>query len=36
MHNINEKDITAEKLEKIRKLNDIAGERGQTLTQMAF
>ncbi|MDU3525944.1 L-glyceraldehyde 3-phosphate reductase [Clostridium sp.] len=33
---LNEKDITAEKLEKIRKLNDIAGERGQTLAQMAL
>lgn len=33
---LNEKDITAEKLEKIRQLNDIAGERGQTLAQMAL
>ena len=33
---LNEKDITAEKLDKIRKLNDIAGERGQTLAQMAL
>lgn len=33
---MNEKDITAEKLDKIRKLNDIAGERGQTLAQMAL
>lgn len=33
---LNEKDITAEKLEKIIQLNDIAGERGQTLAQMAL
>ncbi|MBS5884445.1 MAG: L-glyceraldehyde 3-phosphate reductase [Clostridium sp.] len=33
---LNEKDITAEKLEKIRQLNNIAGERGQTLAQMAL
>ncbi|WP_460293191.1 L-glyceraldehyde 3-phosphate reductase [Clostridium tertium] len=33
---LNEKDITSEKLEKIIQLNDIAGERGQTLAQMAL
>ncbi|MCR1950638.1 MULTISPECIES: L-glyceraldehyde 3-phosphate reductase [unclassified Clostridium] len=33
---LNEKDITEEKLEKIRQLNNIAGERGQTLAQMAL
>lgn len=33
---LNEKDITTEKLEKIRQLNKIAEERGQTLAQMAL
>lgn len=33
---LNEKDITEEKLGKIRQLNNIAGERGQTLAQMAL
>lgn len=33
---INENQITEEKLEKIRKLNDIATARGQTLAQMAL
>ena len=30
------KDITEEKLEKVRKLNDLAAERGQSLAQMAI
>lgn len=33
---LTEKNLTAEKLEKIRKLNDIAKERGQTLAEMAL
>ena len=33
---LNEGSISAEKLEKIRKLNEIAKERGQTLAQMAL
>ncbi|WP_291651010.1 aldo/keto reductase [Clostridium sp.] len=33
---LNEKDITAEKIEKIRQLNYIAQKRGQTLAQMAL
>jgi L-glyceraldehyde 3-phosphate reductase len=33
---LTEADITAEKLEKISKLNDAAQERGQTLAQMAL
>lgn len=33
---LNERSLTAEKLEKIRKLNEIAKERGQTLAQMAL
>jgi L-glyceraldehyde 3-phosphate reductase len=33
---LNEKSITAEMLEKIGKLNDIAKRRGQTLAQMAL
>jgi len=32
---LKEKDITEEKLAKIRKLNELAQERGQTLAQMA-
>ena len=30
------KDITEEKIEKVRKLNDLAAERGQSLAQMAI
>jgi L-glyceraldehyde 3-phosphate reductase len=30
------KDITEEKLEKVRKLNDLAAERGQSLVQMVI
>ena len=33
---LHEKDLTEEKLNKIRKLNEIAKERGQSLTQMAL
>ena len=33
---LHETDLTPEKLEKIRNLNDLAGERGQTLPQMAL
>jgi L-glyceraldehyde 3-phosphate reductase len=33
---LQEKDLTEEKLNKIRKLNDLAAERGQTLAQMAL
>lgn len=33
---LKEKDITDEKLEKIRRLNDIASARGQSLAQMAL
>lgn len=33
---LNEKDITEEKLNKIRKLNELAEERGQTLAEMAL
>jgi len=33
---LNEGNITPEKLEKVRKLNEIALERGQTLAQMAL
>jgi L-glyceraldehyde 3-phosphate reductase len=33
---LKEKDITEEKLDKIRKLNELAAERGQTLAQMAI
>lgn len=33
---LHESDLTAEKLEKIRALNEIAKERGQSLTQMAL
>lgn len=33
---INEKQITEDKIEKIRKLNDIAAARGQSLAQMAL
>ena len=33
---LKQKDITPEKLEKIRKLNDIALSRGQTLAEMAI
>ncbi len=33
---LHSKDITPEKLEKVRALNDIASERGQSLTQMAL
>jgi L-glyceraldehyde 3-phosphate reductase len=32
---LKEKDITEERLDKIRRLNDLAAERGQTLAQMA-
>lgn len=32
---LKEKDITEEKLDKIRRLNDLAAQRGQTLAQMA-
>jgi L-glyceraldehyde 3-phosphate reductase len=33
---LKEKDITEEKLDKIRKLNELAAKRGQTLAQMAI
>ncbi|QJD87475.1 L-glyceraldehyde 3-phosphate reductase [Cohnella herbarum] len=33
---LNENNITAEKLDKVRRLNDIAAERGQSLAQMAL
>jgi len=33
---INEKQITEEKMEKVRKLNDVAAARGQSLAQMAL
>lgn len=33
---LHEKDITAEKLQKIRRLNEIAAARGQSLAQMAL
>ena len=33
---LNEKSLSAEKLEKVRKLNEIADSRGQTLAQMAL
>ncbi|TFE28155.1 L-glyceraldehyde 3-phosphate reductase [Cohnella luojiensis] len=33
---LNEGSLTAEKLEKVRRLNDIAAERGQSLAQMAL
>ena len=33
---LNEKSLTEEKLEKVRKLNEIAQSRGQTLAQMAL
>lgn len=33
---LNESSITAEKMDKVRRLNDIAAERGQTLAQMAL
>jgi len=33
---LKEKDITSERLDQIRKLNDIAVSRGQTLAQMAI
>ena len=33
---LNEKSITEEKIEKVRKLNALAAERGQTLAQMAL
>ena len=33
---LNEKSLTPEKLEKIRNLNDLAWERGQSLAQMAL
>lgn len=33
---LNEKDITEEKLEKVRKLNELASERGQSLAQMSL
>jgi L-glyceraldehyde 3-phosphate reductase len=33
---LNEKDLTEEKLNKIRKLNEIANERGQSLAQMSL
>ncbi len=33
---LNEKSLTAEKLDKIKKLNDIAIKRGQTLAQMSL
>ena len=33
---LNEKDLTEEKLNKIRKLNELANERGQSLAQMSL
>ncbi len=33
---LNEGNITADKLEKVRRLNELASERGQTLAQMAL
>lgn len=33
---LNEKSITSEKIEKIKKLNELAKERGQTLAQMSL
>ena len=33
---LNEKSLTDEKMEKVKKLNEIAKERGQTLAQMAL
>ena len=33
---LKKENITAEKLEKVRKLNDIAAKRGQSLSQMAL
>lgn len=33
---LNEKDLTEEKLNKIRRLNELAGERGQSLAQMSL
>jgi len=33
---LNEKDVTAEKIAKVRKLNDIAARRGQSLAQMSL
>lgn len=33
---LNERSLTAEKLEKISRLNELASERGQTLSQMAL